>query len=200
MEQSEPLPSQTSLTMLQRVRADDGIAWNRLSTIYGPLVYRWARQSGLQPDDASDIVQEVFRKLLRAIKGFRKEKPSDSFRGWLFTITKNTIRDFARKKSKQAQVEGGSEFYARLQELPDQCCDLDTSEGQEEASCLYQRALKTIKQGFADSTWQCFWRMTVDNEPAADIAEDLGLSTWTVYKAKARVLRKMKSEFAGLLD
>lgn len=186
--------------MLQRVRADDGDAWNRLSTIYGPLVYRWARQSGLQPDDASDIVQEVFRKLLRGIHGFRKEKPSDSFRGWLFTVTKNAIRDFARKKSTQAKVEGGTEFYATLKELPDQCCDPTTSEGQEEVTGVYHRAIETIKEGFADSTWQCFWRMTVKNEPAADIAADLGLSTWTVYKAKARVMRKMKAEFAGLLD
>ena len=50
----------TSASLLARVQADDSEAWSRLVRLYGPVVYRWARQAGLQPNDAADVAQAVF--------------------------------------------------------------------------------------------------------------------------------------------
>lgn len=190
----------TSLTLLERLKADEAIGWERLSNVYGPLVYQWARESGLQADDAADVVQKVFRGLLKSIHGFQKEKPSDTFRGWLYVVTRNKIRDFARKKSKSPTAQGGTEFNLRLQDLPDHCAEETTSTGQAELTGIYSRAIESIKEGFGDATWQSFWRMTVKHESAKEIAEDLGLATWTVYKHKARVMKKLRAEFGDLLD
>ena len=41
-----------------------------MARVYGPLVYRWTREGGLQPEDAADVVQEVFRSLIGAIERF----------------------------------------------------------------------------------------------------------------------------------
>ena len=190
----------TSLTLLDRLKAEDAIGWERLSNVYGPLVYQWARESGLQADDAADVVQEVFRGLLKSIHNFRKEKPSDTFRGWLYVVTRNKIRDFARKQSKLPAAQGGTEFNLRLNELPDSCAEESTAAGKSEVSGVYSRAIETIKDGFGEATWQSFWRMTVKNEPAKEIAEDLGLAVWTVYKHKARVMKKLRGEFGDLID
>lgn len=47
-------------------------------------------------NDAADIVQEVFIKTWKNIRRFNPQKAS--FKTWIFTITKNTITDFLRKK------------------------------------------------------------------------------------------------------
>src|SRR5262245_29431146 len=64
----------TSSTLLERVRAQDQEAWQRLVHLYSPLVYGWCRRSGLQDADAADVGQEVFRDVAGAIAGFRRDR------------------------------------------------------------------------------------------------------------------------------
>lgn len=92
--------SSISTSLLVRVRRQDTLAWQRLSNLYGPVVYSWARRSGLQDSDAADVMQDVFQSLLLNISAFRRELPGDSFRGWLWTITHNRIRDFYRSRNQ----------------------------------------------------------------------------------------------------
>jgi RNA polymerase sigma-70 factor (ECF subfamily) len=47
-------------------------------------------------NDAPDIVQEIFIKVWKNITHFDSSKAS--FKTWIFTIAKNTITDFLRKK------------------------------------------------------------------------------------------------------
>ena len=47
----------TSSSLLMRVKGRDPDAWQRLVNLYGPLVYRWAREAGLQDSDAADVMQ-----------------------------------------------------------------------------------------------------------------------------------------------
>jgi hypothetical protein len=41
---------------------------------------------GLQPSDAADTLQEVFEAVAVHLPDFRRDQPSDTFRGWLWTI------------------------------------------------------------------------------------------------------------------
>ncbi len=58
-----------------------------------PLDLRWCRQQGVQAANAPDVMQGVFREVFRDIGRFRRKRPGDSFRGWLWTVTRNRIRD-----------------------------------------------------------------------------------------------------------
>ena len=108
----------TSSSLLARVRSQDQAAWERLATIFGPLVYQWCRQCDLQPDDAADVDQEVFRSLVSSIGTFQHDG-SGSFRGWLWTITRNKIRDAARRRRNRPDAVGGSAIQERLLALPE---------------------------------------------------------------------------------
>src|SRR5258708_5412947 len=83
----------TSSGLLSKVRACDPQAWERLVATYGPLVYRWCRQAGLQEEDAADVLQETFRSALVGIDGFHKIRPTDSFRAWLRAVTRTRVAD-----------------------------------------------------------------------------------------------------------
>jgi len=45
-EDRRELPTLSS-TLLQRVRDMNPDGWNRLVEVFGPIVYRWCRQSGV---------------------------------------------------------------------------------------------------------------------------------------------------------
>src|SRR5436305_14025400 len=88
--------SATSRSLLARVQADEPKAWDRLVTLYAPLVLHWCRRGGLQDQDAADVFQQVFQAVVAYVGRFSKERPSDPFRGWLRRITQNKLRDHFR--------------------------------------------------------------------------------------------------------
>ena len=55
----------TSVSLLERLRQPaEQEAWTRFVQLYTPLIYGWARRVGLSPEDASDLVQDVFAALV----------------------------------------------------------------------------------------------------------------------------------------
>jgi RNA polymerase sigma-70 factor (ECF subfamily) len=190
----------TSPSLLARVRQHDPAAWSRLSRLYGPLVYQWSRRCGLSAEDAADIVQEVFGVLAKRIDAFRRERPDDTFRGWLWTIARNKVRDHARRARAQAAADGGTEAYRRLQQLPDNAPEpwADDNERTVSERGIVSRALALIQTEFETTTWQAFWIATVEHKTAAEIADQLGLTKHAVHQAKYRVLRRLREELDGL--
>lgn len=89
-------PSSISSTLLERLKARRPEAWQRLVDLYGPVVYRWCRWSGVLAGDVPDVVQEVFTAVAAHIADFHRQRPGDSFTGWLRTITRNKVTDHFR--------------------------------------------------------------------------------------------------------
>src|SRR5262245_56574497 len=107
----------TSSSLLARVKERDALAWQRLLALYGPLVYSWCRRAGLRSDDAGDVVQEVFRSVFMGLAAFRRERPEDTFRGWLRVISRNKIRDHFRRSGARTEAIGGTDALARMQQI-----------------------------------------------------------------------------------
>jgi len=73
---------------------DDG-AFKRLLDKYTSSVYNFSFRF-VGADNANDVVQDVFIKVWKNLKKFNSEK--SQFKTWLFTIARNTITDYLRKK------------------------------------------------------------------------------------------------------
>lgn len=194
----EPSES-TSRTLLERVRRQEPEAWRRFATLYGPVVYRWIGSSRLSHEDALDLTQEVFLSASQHLHAFQRETTGQSLRGWLWTITRNKVRDHLRRAQHHPTAAGGSVMHDRLVELP----ETDDSESNSPRSIaieLSHRAMKLIQTDFEPTTWQAFWATTVERRSTADVASELGVSIAAVYKAKSRVLQRLRNELAGLVD
>jgi RNA polymerase sigma-70 factor (ECF subfamily) len=187
----------TSLSLVDRVKARDPVAWARFATLYGPLIYHWCRRSGLQAADAADVVQEVLGGVASRIDGFDHSSPDSTFRGWLWTITRNKICDHFRRRQNRPDPEGGTTAYVRLNETPDPPAE---SSPQDDEGVLWHGLLDLVRAEFEERTWRAFWRVTVDEQSAADVADELGMSVDAVYQAKSRVLRRLRQQSDGLLD
>src|SRR5262245_60040259 len=91
-------PVDTPASLLERLRRpDDREAWARFVELYTPLLYFWARRTGLQQADAADLVQEVLAVLFRKLLEFTYDKQR-SFRNWLRTVTLNKWRETVRRR------------------------------------------------------------------------------------------------------
>ena len=89
-------PNRTSLSLILQATQQDPAAWERLVSIYSPLVYFWCQESGLSLADLQDVFQEVFHGLARNLNKFRPIE-NGTFRGWLRTLTRNKLNDHFRQ-------------------------------------------------------------------------------------------------------
>ncbi|OWK38334.1 RNA polymerase sigma factor [Fimbriiglobus ruber] len=189
----------TCPSLLHRIKAMEPAAWERFVVLYGPLVYQWCRRSGLQEADAADVGQDVFRAVFRTVATFRHDRPSDSFRGWLWTITRRKIIDVARRRdASPGDGVGGSEMLTLVQSLPDEDTD-PTASDPLVGRGLFGRAVELILGECREEIRQAFLRVVVDGQRPDVVAESLGLKVNVVYLAKSRILKRMREEFAGLL-
>lgn len=88
--------------ILTRARRGETAAFEELVRLYEKRVYAVALRSSGNPEDAADIVQEVFLRAWRSIESFRGDS---GFSTWLFRITMNLCVDHARHKHAQPQTQ-----------------------------------------------------------------------------------------------
>jgi RNA polymerase sigma-70 factor (ECF subfamily) len=193
-------PGSVSSTLLERVKARRPEAWQRLVDLYGPVVYRWCRQSGVRREDAADVVQEVFSSVAAHVGEFRRDSPGDSFTAWLAAITRNKIRDHFRRRQGRPQARGGTDAQQQFLEIPE-LPELSQQSGPTRwDGLLSRRALDLVRAEFENRTWEAFCRTAVNGQRPADVADDLGMTVNAVYKAKSRVLRRLRRELGDLLE
>jgi RNA polymerase sigma-70 factor (ECF subfamily) len=183
----------TRPSLLVRMRdTSDRLAWGEFVEIYSPLIYGFGRKHGLQDADAVDVTQEVLRVISKSIGRFDYDANRGSFRGWLFTIVRNELKDW-RAKQRSALVGSGD---ASMTEKFDA---LTVSE--EDDSRLWERehqrrrfewAAERVRSEVRDATWKAFWQTTVEHQCGQQVATELGLSVAAVYLAKGRVMSRLK--------
>ena len=183
----------TSESLLIRLRsANDYQAWSRFVALYTPLLFFWARKTGLQQQDSADLVQEVLTVVHQKMPEFRYD-PSKSFRGWLRTVTLNKYREQLRKKSLSYEEATQSALHNISGSAIESTWDLNYQQA------LVRRAMELLKPEFQSATWTALQEYVLAGRPAAAAAKECGLSVWTVYAAKSRLMRRLREELEGLL-
>jgi RNA polymerase sigma-70 factor (ECF subfamily) len=191
---------QTSLTLLERLHANEADAWVRLVRLYRPLVAYWCGRGGVVGADADDVIQELFHTAAVKLPEFRRDRPGDTFRGWLRGITRNLLLAHARQAAKQPRAAGGTDAALRLREVAEPEPPADDEDPSAEVNELYRQALEQVRGEFEERTWQAFVRTAVDGRNATETAAELGLSSASVRQAKSRVLRRLRQELGELID
>ena len=185
----------TSVNLLDRLRHFDADEdWNRFVELYAPLLFYWAKQHGLDKNDAADFVQDILAALVTQLRTFQYDK-NKRFRAWLHTVTLNRARDWHRRRNRQPNLVHCS-FDKAVG--PDNSADL--FEEAEYRAYLVARAKHLISGEFEPATWRACWAYVAEGRTAADVGQELGMSANAVRAAKCRVLKRLKSELAGFLD
>jgi RNA polymerase sigma-70 factor, ECF subfamily len=183
-------PGSTSSGWLRALQSREASAWQRLTQLYGPLVYAWCRRQGLPAGDAADVLQEVFKAVVVSVAEFTPRGPG-TFRGWLRTIARNKVFDHFRRQKGHPEAELDSAMQQQLAAVPEP--DSAVSDASERA-LLLQAILTRIRPEFNEKSWQAFWRLAVEGHSSSEIATDLGMTPEAVRQSKARILRRLRNE------
>ncbi|WP_165225653.1 RNA polymerase sigma factor [Aquisphaera insulae] len=193
-------PDSTRPSLLLRIRdPGDRLAWEQFVEIYAPLVYQAARRRGLQDCDAADLTQEVLRSVSTAIGRLEYDPRRGTFRGWLFTVTRNALNSFLEARRRSPQATGDPDVQALLEAQPSRG---DSSEewDREYQLRILSYAAEQVRPSFEDATWQGFWRTAVEGRPNKEVAAELGMSLGALYIARSRVLGRIREHARLLLE
>ena len=81
--------------LVRRALAGSDSAWTKLVGRYQQRVYNYALRMIGHPDDALDLMQEVFVGVLRNLPGYRGD---GAFAAWLFRIAAYRCTDYLRRR------------------------------------------------------------------------------------------------------
>ena len=195
-------PPLTRVTLLTRIRdGQDAEAWREFVQIYGPVVYRFARNRGLQDADAADLMQDVMRSVARNAGKMEYDPARGTFRGWLYTVTRNKIYNFLSGQRHRPRATGDADAREQLEATPareEEGPDADWEK--EYQRRLTDRAMDRVKGEFQPATWRAFWETAVDGKAAAEVGAGLKMSVGAVYVAKSRVLARLRDEVKTMVD
>jgi RNA polymerase sigma-70 factor, ECF subfamily len=141
------------------------LIWRYLKPVYN---FSYRRVGNVQ--EAEDVTQEVFVKVWRNLKKFDRNK---SFRAWIFSIAKNTVIDFLRKKKTVSLSEIDAETLA----APVSLADKIESSVLRKLSPVYRAVLSLYCNGHLNFR---------------EIAETTGESINTVKSRHRRALLRLK--------
>ena len=186
----------TSESLLLKLKtSQDQQAWCRFVELYTPLLYHWARRLGLQSPDAADLAQDVLMLVFQKLPAFEYDR-NKSFRSWLRTVTLNKYRQWCRKKSLGAidVTQSAWRNVAQPSSLAESTWDLDYQ------GSLVARAMELLAPEFQPNTWRALREYALSGRTAKEVADELGVSVWTIYSSKSRLMVRLREELDGQLD
>ena len=187
----------TRASLLVRLRdGSDAEAWQEFVRLYAPVIYGFARKRGLQDADAADLMQDVLRAVSASAQRLDYDPSRGTFRGWLFTVTRNKVFNFLEGRRRRVVGTGDSSVQDRLEQHA-------SSDGSDTWEADYQRslaarAMEQIRDEFQPATWQAFRLTAVDGVTPAEASKRVGMSVGAVYVAKSRVIARLRQEIEVL--
>jgi RNA polymerase sigma factor (sigma-70 family) len=183
-------PTRASLLIRMRDPRDEA-AWTQFVTLYAPLVYGYARKRGLQDADAADLSQEVLSAVAGAVGRLEYDPDRGLFRNWLFTAVRRKLSNMLRAQRHRRDRSNERAGDGLLEQCPAPAPERAEWEARWQER-VFAWACEQVRPEVSDTTWQAFWRTAVDDQPGKQVATDLGLSVAAVYRARSRVLARLK--------
>jgi RNA polymerase sigma-70 factor (ECF subfamily) len=185
----------TSISLLERLRfRSDEQSWQRLIELYTPLIRNWLARYRIQPTDLDDLVQEVFRTLVRELPQFQHDLRRGAFRRWLRSIALNRLRSHWRGHHESPVAE------EILDQLEDPASDLSKRWDEEHDQFVARELLKLLETEFEPSTWAAFRLLVLEGVETREVATRLNITPNAVRIAKSRVLTRFRQEIDGLVE
>lgn len=187
----------TRITLIRALTSGGAHAWDEFFSIYGPLIHRLARSSGLQENEADDVVANVMRGFLKAVRaGFELDPSRGRFRHYLRTIARREIASHFRSRGRSAGAATDDELRAIPDDaLPPDELWADAEREERLRTCLDRlRASASVRSRDLNA----FEQYALRGVAPADVARRFGIPVGHVYTIKHRMLRRLRRIYGEL--
>jgi len=172
----EPLePPDTEL--VARTKDGDASAFDDLVRRYSPRVYGLVYNMTSNHEETNDLLQDIFLKAFRSIKGFRGDS---SFYTWIHTIAANMTINFLKKRNRR-RGPSLDDIDAHIENDPDYIEATAKTDPRREATLgELQKKLNEALQKLSHDHRAVVTMFDIQGMPHAEIAKILGISEGTV--------------------
>ncbi|MCU1283581.1 MAG: polymerase subunit sigma-24 [bacterium] len=163
--------------LVARTQSGDASAFDQLVVKYTPRLYGLVYNMTSNHEDTNDLLQDVFAKAYKAIRGFRGKS---SFYTWIHSIAVNMTLNFLKKRSRRyhlslddvdASIQNDKEFL-ELTATSSPVREADLSE--------LQRRLNEAMMKLSDEHRAVVTMFHIQGMPHAEISKILRVSEGTV--------------------
>lgn len=137
------------------------------------------------PEQAQEVVQDTFHEAVRHIDVLMAH---GNPKGWLMEVLKKKIMHARRSMNRYIlhfiSLDSDMEFTDPV---------LSTEDS---APSDVQDTLKEIQRVLSEEEWDLLRKITLENQPYKNVAEELGITVWTCQKRVERIRKKLKQYFA----
>jgi RNA polymerase sigma-70 factor (ECF subfamily) len=154
-------------------------------------VYGYARKQGLQDADAADLTQDVLAAVAGGVGRLEYDPARGAFRNWLFTVVRRKLLNWRAAQGSRPRGSGDTATH-QLLELCPAPAGAEAEWDDEWQSRVFAWACGQVRRDVTEATWQAFWRTAIDDQPGKQVAADLGVTVAAVYRARSRVLARLK--------
>ncbi|MDD5200477.1 MAG: sigma-70 family RNA polymerase sigma factor [Terrimicrobiaceae bacterium] len=163
--------------LVTRTKDGDASAFDDLVRRYSPRVYGLVYNMTSNHEETNDLLQDIFLKAFRSIKGFRQES---SFYTWIHTIAANMTINFLKKRNRR-RGPSLDDVDAHIENDPDYIEATASSDPRREANLAeLQKKLNEAMQKLSHDHRAVVTMFDIQGMPHAEIAKILGISEGTV--------------------
>ncbi|MCM8532706.1 MAG: sigma-70 family RNA polymerase sigma factor [Lentisphaeraceae bacterium] len=185
----------TRQTLIARIRnQNDDIAWEEFVESYDLYIYAIIRRMGVSAEDSKDIHQDVLLKIWNKLSDYKQQK-NTRFRGWLSTVTINSVKTFFRSNSNESKRIQKLESYLEVDGSPKS--EFEKIINEEWETFLTNKALENVEEVFRGKSMDVFHK-SLAGQSVEDISKELGLEESSVYQLRARVKKSITKEITRL--
>jgi RNA polymerase sigma-70 factor (ECF subfamily) len=187
---------QDEQALVDRISSGDNSAFQEFVERYKKKIYYIAYDITGDHDDAEDISQEVFIKVLRSLKTFRRNAKISS---WLYQISVNASIDLLRKKSSKHEKLMDDIERADIQENLQGSSNNAQNPEQSAEEIIIQKHISKALQKVSPKERSVFVMRHYNELKIREIAEILKVSPGTVKALFYRATRKLRKELSFYL-
>lgn len=188
----------TSTDMLLGLKdRDNDRIWSEFCARYQPLVLSFARKVGLSEHDAQDVAQESLLAFARAFREGKYDREKGQLRQWLLGIASNKMKDSRRSRGREFAVGHQGDTTGMLSAIPDDQTLSEVWEAEWRRTIIRQ-CMDEVRDQFEPATMRAFELFVLEDWPAEKVGEHLAISANAVFKAKRRVLTRIREVYQYL--
>jgi RNA polymerase sigma-70 factor (ECF subfamily) len=187
-----------SVLLLLLSNPSDPQNWSNFVERYGPKIYGWCRQRGLQEADCQDVTQEVLTQLVQKLRTFAYDPGKGSFRSWLKTVTHHAWCDYLEHRQRAGGVGADDDVLERMESLEAREDLLKTLAETFDLE-VFAEAQARVRLQVSPRDWNIFEALALEGRPGPVVAKELGMTVAAVLTAKSRVQKKLRQQIR-LLD
>ncbi len=146
-------------------------------------VYTCALRLVGNPDDAADVTQDVYLRVVRKLGGFRHEA---SFATWLNRVTTNVAMSALKRRTRRLTVEGAA--------VPPEARDLAPDPAERAETIALARRLEGLVARLPDTQRQVLVLRDIYGHSTDEVADAMGISPGAVKVRLFRARERLKAE------